>query len=459
MEGNTLLRTIPKVDELMAHPRLSPLPRAALLEATRTALDALRQSILDGTRTQALEQDELLDEIIRRVEALTRSSLRHVINATGVALHTNFGRAPLAKSAAEAAMRASLGYTNLEYDLDAGARGSRYAHVVGLLQRLTGAEDVLVVNNNAAAVLLALTALAQGREVPISRGELVEIGGAFRVPEVMEQSGCILREVGATNKTRLHDYARAIDPARTALLLKVHTSNYRILGFTEEASLAELSALAKAHSLPLLYDLGSGLLLRDCYDPPLGEPTVADSLAEGADIVCFSGDKLLGGPQAGILLGRAELIAKMKKHPLTRALRIDKMTLAALEATLRLYQEPEQARAEIPALRILSQNRRVLRERAEALLARISSPGIALTIIETEGQVGGGSVPLHALPSCALALSGGALTALEGRLRQGEPAVAARIEKDRLIFDMLAVDDGELDALARCLVRALTNPV
>src|SRR6266581_3129000 len=338
------LRDLPSVDELARDERLAGEPPGLAVEAARAALARAREEIRAGH-----DPGDLGERALQELSSAREPSLRRVLNATGVLVHTNLGRAPLAEAALERALEVGRGYSNLEYDLGAGARGSRQDHVAGILRRLTGSEGALVVNNNAAAVMLALAALAEGREVLVSRGELIEIGDGFRIPDVLERSGARLREVGTTNRTSASDYEAAIGP-ETAVLLRVHQSNFRVVGFTAQPSLRELAEVARRHDLPLVDDLGSGALL-DIGD----EPTARASLAAGADLVCFSGDKLLGGPQAGIVAGRAELVERLRRHPLQRALRADKLTLAALEGTLALYLDPGRAEREIPVLRILRQ--------------------------------------------------------------------------------------------------------
>jgi L-seryl-tRNA(Ser) seleniumtransferase len=365
-----------------------------------------------------------------------------VLNATGVVVHTNLGRAPLAEEAVDRVADAARGYSNLEYDLAAGARGSRQDHVSAILRRLTGAEAALVVNNNAAAVLLALAALAEGREVVVSRGELIEIGDGFRIPEVLARSGARLVEVGTTNRTRAADYEGAIGP-ETAVLLRVHQSNFRVVGFEERPRLEEVAAVAHRHGLPLVDDLGSGHVSAS-NSLLLGqeEPTARESLAAGADLVCFSGDKLLGGPQAGIVLGRAELVERLRRHPLQRALRIDKLSLAALEGTLLLHLEaPER----IPVLRMLRQDQATVRTRAERLAAATGGE-----VEETVGRVGGGALPLAELPSFACALE----ESLVEPLRTGEPPVVGVLRDGRLLLDCLTLTDAEAEEAAAAVAYA-----
>ena len=422
------LRDLPSVDEL-AKTVSDPLA----VDAARTVLEHAREEIRAGA-----DPGDLADRLRAELEAARRPSLRRVLNATGVLVHTNLGRAPLAAAALAHVNEAARGYSNLELDLDAGARGSRQTHVAAVLERLTGAEAALVVNNNAAALLLALATLAAGRDVLVSRGELLEIGDGFRIPEVLERSGARLVEVGSTNRTRAADYERAIGD-NTALILRVHQSNFRLVGFTERPSLRELADVARRHGLPLLDDLGSGALVE------LGdEPTARAALAEGADLVCFSGDKLLGGPQAGVVLGRADLVDRLRRHPLHRALRIDKLSLAALEGTLRLYLDPERAQREVPVLRMLQEETASVRTRAERLATATGGE-----VEETVARVGGGALPLAELPSFACALE----ESLAAPLRRHEPPVVGIVRDGRLLLDCRTLADDELDEVAAA-VRA-----
>lgn len=439
-----LLRALPSIDELLSDARVAPLqtraPRAVLLAACRDAVAEARARILAGD--EAGFQSTAVE---RHLERLLEPSLRRVINATGVVLHTNLGRAPLAASAVERVAEIARGYCNLELDLDEGERGSRYSHVVDLLKALTGAEDALVVNNCAAATLLTLGALAAGREVIVSRGELVEIGGGFRVPDVMRQSGCTLVEVGTTNRTRSSDYAAAITE-RTALLLKVHRSNFAVVGFTEEASTRDLAALGRARGVPVFEDLGSGALLPLHGEGLTSEPSVRSLVDAGADVVAFSGDKLLGGPQAGLLVGRRAAIERLSRHPLNRALRIDKLTVAALEATLELYRD-ERA-DEIPARALLSTPLPALEQRARGLATALATAGVAARVVQTTSRVGGGSMPLAAPPSWAVAVTGVAPSGLHDRLREGRPAIVARISDDELWFDVRCLTEADCHEVA-----------
>jgi L-seryl-tRNA(Ser) seleniumtransferase len=428
------LRELPSVDEL-AKGADDPL----VVALAREVLARAREEIAAAT-----DPGDLAARLREELAAARRPRLRRVLNATGVIVHTNLGRAPLAPEALERVLEVGGGYSNLEYDLGAGTRGSRQDHVAATLRRLTGAEAALIVNNNAAAVLLALAALAEGREVVVSRGELIEIGDGFRIPEVLARSGARLREVGTTNRTRASDYEAAIGPD-TALLLRVHQSNFRLVGFTEAPRLQDLARVAERHGLPLVDDLGSGALGPSNTVLLGDEPTARDSLVGGASLVCFSGDKLLGGPQAGIVLGRAELVERLRRHPLQRALRADKLTLAALEATLALYLEPERARREVPVLRMLDEPRDAVKGRAERL-AELAGGGVE----ETVARVGGGALPLAELQSFACAVE----EDLAAPLRTGDPPVVGIVRDGRLLLDCRTLTESEIDEVAAA-VRAL----
>ena len=414
------LRDLPSVDEL-ARGLDDPLA----VDAARTVLDHAREEIRAGA-----DPGDLVERMTEELRTVRAPSLRRVLNATGVIVHTNLGRAPLAEEAIAQVVETARGYSNLELDLREGTRGSRQDHNAALLRRLTGAEAALVVNNNAAAVLLALAALAEGREVVVSRGELIEIGDGFRIPDVLMRSGARLVEVGTTNRTRAKDYEKAIRP-ETALLLRVHQSNFRVVGFTELPRLEELAAVARRHGLPLVDDLGSGAFA--AFDD---EPSPRASLAAGADLVCFSGDKLLGGPQAGIVVGSADLVERLRRHPLHRAVRADKLTLAALEGTLRLYLD---APDRIPVLRMLRQDAATVRARAERLAALVGG-----TVEETVGRVGGGALPLAELPSFACAVE----EDLAGPLRLADPPVIGVVRDGKLLLDCLTLADAEVDEVA-----------
>jgi L-seryl-tRNA(Ser) seleniumtransferase len=428
------------VDELAGDGRLAgAAPRPLLVSAARSALARAREELQAGA-----EPGDLVERVESELAAARGARLRRVINATGVIIHTNLGRAPLAPEALERVNAVAGGYSNLEYDLGEGGRGSRQDHVAPILRRLTGAEAALVVNNNAAAVLLALAALAEGREVLVSRGELIEIGDGFRIPDVLARSGARLREVGTTNRTRAGDYDRAIGP-ETALLLRVHQSNFRVVGFTEQPRLADLVRVARAHGLPLVDDLGSGALFASSSLPLGDEPTARESLEAGADLVCFSGDKLLGGPQAGIIAGRAELVERLRRHPLQRALRADKLTLAALEATLALYLDPELAAREVPVLRMLAEPVETVRARAQRLADLVGGD-----VEPTVGRVGGGALPLTELPSFACAVE----EELAPRLRETEPPVIGVVRDGRCLLDCRTLRDEELDDVAAAVAAA-----
>jgi L-seryl-tRNA(Ser) seleniumtransferase len=432
------LRDLPSVDRLLAEPRLVGLAaghgREAVVAAARAALEAARADVGAGR-----PPGDLVARAENELAAALGPRLRPVLNATGVVVHTNLGRAPLAAAAAARVAAVATGYANLEYDLAAGVRGSRQDLVADHLRALTGAEAALVVNNNAAAVLLALAALADGAEVIVSRGELVEIGDGFRIPDVLARSGARLVEVGTTNRTRVADFERAITE-RTSVLLRVHPSNFRIVGFTERPVLADLAALADARGLALVDDLGSGSLVPLAAD----EPTAADSLAGGAHLVTFSGDKLLGGPQAGIVCGRADLVERLRRHPLQRALRADKLTLAALDATLALYRSPSRAREAIPVLRMLTEPAEAVRARAERLAALAGG-----TVEATIARAGGGALPTTDLPSFACAVE----EELADALRAGDPPVIGVVRDGRLLLDCRTLTDEEVELVATSVAR------
>ncbi len=446
-------RALPSVDRLMAHERLGSLREDApgiLPEIARQALEAARGAIAGGTPPPGEEQ--IVENILAQAQAVLQPSLRPVINATGVIIHTNLGRAPLSDGAIAAMTAASRGYSNLEFDLDSGERGSRYAHLESLLTRLTGAEAAMAVNNNAAALLLALSALAPGKEVIISRGQAVEIGGGFRIPDVMTQSGARLVEVGTTNRTYLRDYKSAITPG-TVALMRVHASNFRIVGFTESPPLRDLARLAHEHSLLLLDDIGSGCLLDTTRFGLAPEPTVRESLEAGADLTLFSGDKLLGGPQAGVIAGRGSLVGELRRHPLARAVRMDKGSIAGLTATL-LHYIRDEALDRVPVWRMISMPLPGIERRARRWARAI---GRGARLMDGRSMVGGGSLPEESLPTRLVSISGeGAyLTELSRRLRSGDPPVVARIEHDALLLDPRTVDPAQDAALIAALKRAL----
>jgi L-seryl-tRNA(Ser) seleniumtransferase len=470
-EQSELLRQIPSVDELLAQPRLAELSKRVdhnlVVEVARTVLDDLRARITGRVATAILAEISpvacdaaLLEErITALVERILARSLLPVINATGVILHTNLGRAPLPESVVEEFRLAATQYSNLEYDLEAGARGKRDVHTSELLTRLTGAEAVIVVNNCAAAVLVTLAAFARSGEVIVSRGELIEIGDGFRIPEIMEQSGALLREVGTTNRTRLADYENAIGE-KTRLLLRVHPSNFKVTGFTDKPSLEELVALSQRVGIPLVEDLGSGCLV-DLADYGITEPTVRRSIEAGVGIVTFSGDKLLGGPQAGIIAGKKDLIARVRRHPLFRALRVDKLTIAALEATLGAYLRA--AWDEIPVMRMIRSTPQELKRRAENFIRELR-PELPLDEVEIEvvdgaSLAGGGSTPAQSLPSKVIRIASARYSAakLEQRLRRAPAGISviARVEEDRLVLDLRTVFPAQEPLLVKTLAAAL----
>ena len=452
-----LLRQIPKVDELMKHPQLQQLagtvPAQKVTEAVRQILEDLRAGILSGSIEELPAAETLCERVVAVANKKAEYSLRKVINATGIILHTNLGRACISDRAAAAACEVAKSYSTLEYNLEAGRRGTRYSHVEELLCKLTGAESALVVNNNAAAVLLILSDMAQGGQVITSRGELVEIGGSFRVPDIMEACGAELKEVGTTNKTHLRDYDNAITE-KTRALMKVHTSNYRIVGFSETPSLPELVRLGHERGLPVIEDLGSGCLVDLQQYGIYDEPSVQDSVRAGVDVVSFSGDKLLGGPQAGIIVGKKVIVDSLKKHPLTRAMRVDKMTLAALEATLRSYDAG--LIDEIPTLAMLSATPGQLKGKAEFLCGMMKNAGIVAEVVSTEGQVGGGSVPTQMLKSFAVAVqpAGVNLDQLETNLRLGSPAIVGRINHDRFLLDVRTLREDDFADIVKAVAEA-----
>jgi L-seryl-tRNA(Ser) seleniumtransferase len=444
-------RALPSVSSLLdtagVRALLGTAPRALVVNAVRDVVARVRE-----LGTAPADEEAWTQAVAERLSTARRPSLRPVINATGVVLHTNLGRAPLARAALDAIEAVASGYSNLEYELAEGTRGSRYAHCAALLRELTGAEDALVVNNGAAALVLALNTVAADRDALLSRGELVEIGGSFRVHEIMAKSGARLREVGATNRTHLSDYAAAISTA-AGVLLKVHRSNFTVAGYTAEVDVRELASLAREHGLPILHDLGSGLLIPLDDIGLRGEPTAREALSAGATLVVMSGDKLLGGPQAGIIVGAGTHIAAMRKNPLARSYRVDKMTLAALEATLALYREPAVARREIPTLALLSATLAELRARGAECARLVREAGIECELVDSESSVGAGAFPTATMPSVALALGGDA-ERWSAALRAGDPAVVGRVHEGRLLLDFRAVPKKEVAVLAAAVVAA-----
>lgn len=457
-----LFAQLPKVDELLEHADIKQLledkSRTVIVDSIRESIDQVRKQIIGLSNEEAGDFEVKVDEIVTSVVNMTTAKeayhLKRVVNATGVVLHTNLGRSLLANEIKEHIGEIACSYSTLEFDTANGKRGSRYSHVEDIICELTGAEAALVVNNNAAAVMLVLSTLSEGKEAIVSRGQLVEIGGSFRIPEVMRWSGAGLVEIGTTNKTHLKDYERAITE-NTGVLLKVHTSNYRILGFTKEVSVEELAPLAQKHDIPLVEDIGSGSFIDFSKFGLMKEPTVQEAIEAGADVVTFSGDKMLGGPQAGIIVGKKEYIEDMKANHLTRALRVDKMTLCALEATLKFYRDEERALKSIPALRMLTMQADELKERAECLLSVVQEQvkTFNIEVIKGASEVGGGSMPLEKLPTYLLSVTHDKLSAnkiIKG-LRDYEMSVIARVEDDNVLFDPRTLQDGEFEFVAKAL--------
>jgi len=468
-----LLKKLPSVDDILKESRtlqwLEAHPRVLVLDAIRSALDIRRRSILRAVDPaapiveQTLSLAAILDLTGAILAELSEPSLQPVINATGVIVHTNLGRSILSEQAIERIAEAARSYSNLEYDIAAGERGKRYVHVEGILKRLTGVEAATAVNNNAAAVLLCLNTLARGKEVIVSRGELVEIGGSFRVPDVMERSGAKLHEVGTTNKTHLKDYEKAINE-NTGLLLKVHTSNYKIVGFTKEVMPDELALLGKKYNLPVMWDLGSGSFIDLAAYGAGGEPTVQQAVDSGVDVLTFSGDKLLGGPQAGMILGRTAYLDPIRSNPLARALRIDKLTLAALDATLRQYLDRDKAVQDIPTLWMLTQPLTEISRKAELLssgLGRINAPGLSILVQDDTSQSGGGALPTGNFPTRTICIRHDHLSAnqIESRLRLGKPHIITRIKEGRVLFDPRTLNDEEIGKIVEAVGKILEGSV
>lgn len=465
---NVMFRQIPSVDELLVtsgiKSMLSTIPRALVLRAIRQILDELREEIRKapvGDEMPDVGLSTVVDQITRRVSILSQPSLRQVINATGVIVHTNLGRSPVPKRVVTAFNSLAGCYSNLEYDLNIGKRGSRYVHVQDILRELTGAEDALVVNNNAAAVLIALDTMAKGREVVISRGQLVEIGGSFRMPDVMRKSGAKMFEVGTTNKTTIRDYEAAI-VSDTALFLKVHMSNFQIVGFAQEVSLEELVGLGRKYSIPVMEDLGSGCLIDLSRYGLKKEPTVQDSVEKGADIITFSGDKMLGGPQCGIILGKKDIISKIKANQLNRALRVDKLTLIALQETLSIYRDEEKAIRQIPTLRMICQSYPSVCRKAErlrGLIGKIDTSNFVISLSDGFSQVGGGALPLEEIKSRLLCLSPRRLSAshIVEFLRSYDPPVVVRLEKNNVLLDLRTIQEKEVKIVAAAIQKMSTK--
>jgi L-seryl-tRNA(Ser) seleniumtransferase len=466
----TQLKKLPGVDRVIEYGakdgQFDDIPKSVLIPVIRSVIDALRSRILasaDPLDEQLFSRRHLVSRVKKRAAEVMSPRLKRIVNATGVVVHTNLGRSLLSPAVLENLATISSRYSNLEFDLQKGRRGSRYTAVEGILCELSGSPAAMVVNNNAAAVLLCLDTLANGREVIVSRGELVEIGGSFRIPDVMVKSGAVLKEVGTTNRTHPRDYENAINE-RTGLLLKAHTSNYSIVGFTTSVSLADLVALGRKHDLPVMEDLGSGTLIDFSRYGLIREPTVQESLAAGVDVVTFSGDKLLGGPQAGIILGDEAIIDRIRSNPLTRALRIDKMTLAALEATLSLYRDEQQALRQIPTLRMLTLPLAAIQGRAADLqsrLERVSGGRITVDSMDLPSKAGGGSLPLLNLPSRCLGatVTGISANSVELWMRNNSPPIIGRIENDRFIMDPRTLQDEELEIIEKAFADMLADDV
>ena len=466
-KSKEMLRSLPAVDELLRQETIQEAaenyPRTLVVGAIRNVVERIREAILADDKTidpQSLDRANLVNEIREELEHMAAFTLKLVVNATGIIVHTNLGRSLLCQDASDRLQLIGSGYSNLEYELQTGARGSRYQHAEAILCEITGAEGALVVNNNAAAVVLALNTLAQGLEVVVSRGQLVEIGGSFRIPDIMARSGARLKEVGTTNRTHLNDYELAIGP-ETALLLDVHASNYQIIGFTAEVDLEELVALGEKHRLPVMQDLGSGCFVDLSRFGLKGEPLVQDAVRAGVDVVTFSGDKLLGGPQAGIILGSGELIAQLRRNPLTRALRVDKLTLASLEATLRLYRDEDVAIRAIPTLRMIATDLEALEVQAQDLLERLNasvSSLIKVEIVDGTSMVGGGALPVQTLPTRLVALRSEEFSAarLETHFREYEPPIIGRVEYELFLLDVRTLQPGDAEFIVAAAAKLST---
>lgn len=467
MNKRDLLVKLPKVDEILNDEKIQSMmnefPRITIVDAIRYKIDETRKLILnssdDSLDKLEIEINSLVNDVISVIEKRNQMKLKKVINATGVVLHTNLGRALISQKAVKNLLEVAGNYSTLEFDIESGKRGSRYSHVEEIICKLTGAEAALVVNNNAAAVLLVLNTIAKDKEVIVSRGQLVEIGGSFRVPEVMAQGGAILKEVGTTNKTHLFDYENNINE-ETAAILKVHTSNYKVLGFSKEVSIEDLALIGEKHDIPVIEDIGSGTLIDLSKYGLTYEPTVLESISKGADIVTFSGDKLLGGPQAGIIVGKKIYIDKMKKNQLTRALRVDKMTLTALEATFRLYLDEDKALKNIPTLKMLTMDKQEIKEKATILYNKIIEGTTVFTVelIDGYSQVGGGAMPLTDLPTFLISITSSKLSTkrVEELLRSNDPAIISRINEDRILIDVRTIKEEEFEIIVQAL-RTIEN--
>ena len=462
MDKNEILRKIPQVDEILKDEAMASIvettPHDFLTNCIREVIIDTRANILNGIEKD-IDKNNLIQKIIAKVEKKSKHSLRKVINATGTVLHTNLGRAVVSKASTEAMINVAYNYSNLEYDLKRGERGDRLSHIEKLITELTGCEAAMVVNNNAAATVIVLAALARDKEVIISRGELIEIGGSFRIPEVMSESRAILKEIGTTNKTKLSDYKNAFDEEKTAAIMKVHTSNYRVVGFTESVELKDLMPLGEEYNIPVIYDMGNGLFV-DLNEYGIDEPTVPNLVKDNADVILFSGDKLLGGPQAGIIMGKAKYINKMKKHPLARAFRVDKFTIAALTATLFEYYDAKRAKKNIPVLHMITITKEELKRKAEKIASELKSKVSKNITIDVEGikdQVGGGTAPDVYLDGYAVSIISKDKTAekLERELRTLEVPIIVRVAHDKILVDIRTVLEDDIELLVNELMEVL----
>jgi L-seryl-tRNA(Ser) seleniumtransferase len=460
------LSCLPQIDECLKSPHgrkwLGTYYRRIIVRSVREVIDSKRREILDGADPE-VSLDVIATDIERAIKKHSAYKLRPLINASGVVIHTNLGRSILSDRAIDNVVTAARDYSNLEYEISGGKRGKRYSHIKGIITELTGAEDAIVVNNNAAAVLICLDTFAKGREVIVSRGELVEIGGSFRVPEVMKSSGAILREVGTTNKTHLSDYRNAVC-GNTGLLLKVHQSNYKVIGFTEEVSIEELVKVGSQFRVPVAADLGSGSMISLERFGIFGEPTVHEVIKQGADLVTFSGDKLLGGPQAGIIIGKEKMIRKIQENPMLRAMRIDKMTFAALEATFMQYLDEEEALQNIPTMRMLTESGKAINKRARRILSALKktvSGNAYLEVLPEQSRAGGGSLPETDFPTFVVSIKpfNMSVNALEKKLRQGDLPVITRIKENELLIDARTVQDREVKTLVDCIITAFSSNI
>ncbi len=459
-EKQKLLSNLPSVDEILKSEQgmewLNTYPRKYVLQGIREGIDRKRKEILEGP-SAVLSEEVMMADIENMIENLSSFSLKPLINATGVVIHTNLGRSTLSEHVLENIMRVSGNYSNLEYDIEKGKRGKRYTHIKRILREVTGAEDTLIVNNNAAAVLLCLNTLSKGKEVIVSRGELVEIGGSFRMPDVMTSSGAVLREVGTTNKTHLHDYEKAIND-NTSLILKIHKSNYRIVGFTDEVCIEDLVNLGRKHQIPVMYDLGSGCLIDLKQFGIHDEPAVKEIVKTGVELTTFSGDKLLGGPQGGVIVGKREYIERIQKNPMTRAMRIDKLTLAGFEATLMEYIDEEKAIENIPTLRMLLQKPEEIKQRANKIANRLKREikDAQIHVMADSSRAGGGALPEKDLPTYVVSIKTEKISVneLEERLRKGAPPIITRIKEDSLIIDARTLRNKDFDVLVKGIKSA-----